>query len=67
MSAAFAVRIEREAGKSPKRQIDYAYQLALGRLPDPAERDAARKFLLSSPLREFALALFLTNDFLYVN
>jgi hypothetical protein len=67
MSAAFAERIEKEAGKSPKRQIDMAYQMALGRLPDPAERNAALKFLRTSPLREFALALLLTNDFLYVN
>jgi hypothetical protein len=67
MSMAFADRVAREAGSSPAKQIDRAYQLALGRLPDPAERKAAVKFLADSPLREFTLAVFLVNDFLYVN
>jgi hypothetical protein len=59
--------VAREAGPSRNKRIDRAYQLALGRLPDPAERKAALKFLKDSPLGEFTLAVFLVNDFLYVN
>ena len=48
------------------RQVDRAFQLALGRAPDPAERKAALRYLKDGPLSEFALSLFLVNDFLYL-
>jgi hypothetical protein len=67
MSAAFADRLLRDAGPDHGRQIDRAYQLALGRAPLPGERKAALKFLEGNPASEFALAMFLINDFLYVN
>jgi hypothetical protein len=37
----FAARIESGAGSEPARQIDLAYRIALGRLPDHEERQAA--------------------------
>ena len=67
MSEAFAQRLRSDAGSSAVRQVDRAYQLALGRPPTPVERSAALEFLKSNPPGEFALAMFLINDFLYVN
>ena len=63
----FAERVEREAGTTPDKRIARAFQLALGRDPDVAERKAAMRYLKDGPLSEFALAVFLLNDFLYVN
>jgi len=63
----FAARLLKEAGPSPARQADLAYRLAIGRAPSPAERQAALAFLAKQPLREFALAVFNLNAFLYVN
>ena len=63
----FALRLAKEAGAAPARQIALAYQLAIGRRPSPAEHLAATAFLKTQPLREFALALFNLNAFLYVN
>jgi hypothetical protein len=56
----------KEAGPSRSKQIDHAFRLALGRAPNKKEREASLRFLASSPLREFTLALFASNDFLYV-
>jgi hypothetical protein len=67
MATAFASRVVEEVGPSHKKQVDRAYELALGRSPDPEERQAALQFLEDSPLRELTLAMFLLNDFLYVN
>jgi len=68
MARALAARVLQEAGSQPARQVDRAYQLALGRTPNPAERKAALRYLADGgPLSEVALALFLVNDFLYVN
>jgi hypothetical protein len=66
MAKALAERAGREAGPSRERQVGRIYQLALGRDPDPAERKAALRYLKDGPLSEFALAIFLVNDFLYV-
>jgi hypothetical protein len=66
----FAERVEREAGTggpTNDRRVRRAFQLALGRDPDTAERKAAMRYLKDGPLSEFALAVFLVNDFLYVN
>jgi uncharacterized protein DUF1553 len=65
-SAALAERLVREEGNSPARQVYRAFRLAYGRPPSDFERTASLKFLSASPLREFALALFASNDFLYV-
>ena len=63
----FALRLQKEAGTAPARQVDLAYRLAMGRAPSVAERQAALEFLKTQPLREFALAVFNLNAFLYVN
>jgi hypothetical protein len=62
-----ADRLKREAGGDPARQVDLAYELAAGRAPSPKEKDFALSFLKQQPLREFALAIFNLNAFLYVN
>jgi len=64
---AFAARLRAEAGGDPRRQIELAYRLVAGRLPAAKELDLAVVFIKSQPLREFALAMFNLNAFLYVN
>jgi hypothetical protein len=44
-AAAFAERIQKEAGTDPDGQIERAYRLALQRLPTDIERQALRSFL----------------------
>jgi hypothetical protein len=66
MAQSFAERVAREAGPDHGRQIDRAFALALGRPPEPRERAAALRYLKDGPLSEFALSLFLVNDFLYL-
>jgi hypothetical protein len=67
LAESFARRLRREAGADPARQVERAYQLAAGRPPTPRERERAVHFLKEQPLREFALAVFNLNAFLYVN
>lgn len=67
LARAFADRLEREAGCDAARQIERAYQLATGRPPTDAESKLAAAFLKDQPLKEFALAMFNLNAFLYVN
>jgi hypothetical protein len=63
---ALAARLEREAGKDRARQVQLAFRLAAGRAPTARERELASDFLERRPLREFALAVFNLNAFLYV-
>ncbi|MBC8166670.1 MAG: DUF1553 domain-containing protein [Bryobacteraceae bacterium] len=65
-SVALAEKLKREAGSSRQRQIQLAFQLACGRPPTAAEHNVSARFLASNPLREFALAIFASNDFLYI-
>ena len=65
-SVALADRLKREAGPSTGRQIDLAFDLVFGRKPNTKEREASLRFLKKNPTREFTLALFAANDFLYV-
>ncbi|HWY87492.1 MAG TPA: DUF1553 domain-containing protein, partial [Gemmataceae bacterium] len=67
LADAFADRLRREAGTDNAKQVELAYSLALGRVPTAREKDLALAFLLRQPLREFALAMFNVNGFLYVN
>jgi hypothetical protein len=67
LADAFAERLEREAGTDHAKQVDLAYLLAAGRAPTAGERDLAIGFLQRQPLREFALAMFNVNAFLYVD
>ncbi len=67
LAKAFAGRIEREVGTSPKDQVRIAYSLTAGRAPTADEERLAIEFLKSQPLHEFALAMFNLNSFLYVD
>jgi len=67
LADAFASRLVREAGTDHAQQIECAYLLAAGRAPTSREKELALKFLDKQPLREFALALFNLNAFLYVD
>jgi Protein of unknown function (DUF1553)/Protein of unknown function (DUF1549) len=70
-AASFAARLLKERTGAAER-IDYAWRLAAGRSPNPAEKALAMKFLSGNPddpaaVKEFALAVFNLNAFLYVN
>ena len=67
LAESFADRLRREAGSDPKAQVQLAYRFAVGRPPTPRETELAIAFLKTQPLREFALAIFNLNAFLYVN
>ncbi len=67
LAEALALRLRREAGADHARQVELGYLLTTGRRPTAAERELALTFLQRQPLREFALALFNVNAFLYVN
>lgn len=67
MADALAERLLREAGRDKAKQIDLAYQLGTGRAPTRKEKQIALTFLRKEPLREFALAMFNLNSFLYVD
>lgn len=71
MAAVFAQRLLAER-KTTMERIDYAWRLATGRPPSVAEKNMTIKFLGEKPedpqtLKEFALAVFNFNSFLYVN
>jgi Protein of unknown function (DUF1553)/Protein of unknown function (DUF1549) len=68
MARALADRVASEVGAAPEQRVDETFRVALGREPNPAEKKAALRYLEDrGPLSEFALAVFLMNDFLYVN
>jgi hypothetical protein len=68
-SAAFARRLARECGPDTDRIVARAWLLAFGRPPSPAERERAAAFLKRGPdaLQELCLALFNTNEFIYLD
>jgi hypothetical protein len=68
LAGSFARRLESETGGTPERVVDRAFRLALGRSPTADERALALNYLRDTddPLREFALAVFNLNGFLYV-
>jgi hypothetical protein len=61
-----AARLQKEAGSDPKQQVTLAYKLATGRLPNAKQLARSLEFLKTRPLKEFALATFNLNGFLYV-
>jgi hypothetical protein len=65
LSDAFAARLLLEAGKDAGRQVDRAYRLALGRFPDPDERESAVAVVKRAGLPALARAIFNCNEFLY--
>jgi hypothetical protein len=71
LAASFAERLLKERQTTAQR-IDYAWRLAAGRLPSAGEKAIAMKFLSGKAndleaMKEFALAVFNFNSFLYVN
>ena len=71
LAAVFAERLLQERA-TPEERIDYAWRLAAGRAPTAAEKALALKFFAGAPddpvrVKEFALAVFNLNAFLYVN
>jgi hypothetical protein len=67
LAESFADRLRKEAGADAKAQVELAYKLATGRVPSAKEKELAVKFLKTQSLKEFALAVFNLNAFLYVN
>jgi len=63
----FAARLEKEAGPDLRRQVDLAFRIVSGRPPNARQLRESVEFLKSRPRREFALAMFNLNAFLYVN
>jgi hypothetical protein len=71
LAAVLAERLLKDRSTASER-IDYAWRLAAGRRPSADEKRLALKFLVSNPdspaaVKEFALAVFNLNAFLYVN
>jgi hypothetical protein len=66
MAAALADRLEKDCAGDKARMLEEGYQLTVGRSPNAKERELAGKFLEDQPAKEFALALFNLNGFLYV-
>lgn len=66
LAQAFAKRLETECGNDRVRIVNRAFRLALGRPPTASERDRSVDFLREQPLREFAIAMFNLNGFVYV-
>ena len=65
LAEAFAGRLARECGNDAGRQVDRAYRLALGRLPEADERAVAVGVVERAGLPAFARAIFNCNEFLY--
>jgi hypothetical protein len=62
----FAERLRNESSAAPKAIVELAFALAAGRPPTAQEREISERFIVEQPLREFALAMFNLNAFLYV-
>lgn len=79
-SRLFAKRVLREAERSPAAQLTYAFRLAFGRSPSPAEHQEGAQFLKQQQIRyaheddpnlhawiDLCQVLFNLNEFLYVD
>jgi mono/diheme cytochrome c family protein len=66
LAQVFADRLTREAGTEKAEQVSLAFRLAAGRPPSAEERRLAAAFLERRSLKEFALAVYNLNAFLYV-
>jgi len=68
LAAVFAERLMKERS-TPAERVEYAWRLAVGRVPTAAEKSLALKYFADNPTgyKEFALAVFNLNAFLYVN
>ena len=66
LADSFAERLQQESNDLTDAQIERAWILMTGRPPAENERALANQFLKTQPLREFTLAMFNMNEFLYV-
>jgi hypothetical protein len=66
LASAFADRLRDEVGTDPSRQLRRAFEMAAGRAPSARELESSLAFLAEQPLKEFALAMFNVNAFLYI-
>ena len=64
---AFARRVEREAGEEVRHRIERAFELSLGRAPEPREREWSAGLVRDQGLTSLCWGLFNTSEFLYVN
>ncbi len=64
-SELFAARVA-EGHSDPRKQIERAYQIALGRDPQPREAELALAYLAGGSLPGFAHVLMNTSEFLYL-
>lgn len=64
----FAERLELEAGRDTTKQIERAYEVALGRKPQSKEVAIAKGFFEGNPdgLIDFCQTIFNLNEFAYV-
>jgi len=68
MALSLAERISEEAdGKSPRKQVDRAFQFVYLREPTSDERDACVKFTKEHGLNALCRTLLNTNEFVYLN
>jgi hypothetical protein len=67
MADRFAERLEREAPGNTERQVDRAFELAVGRSATSEEAAASATFVRRHGLAAFGRVLLNTNAFLYVN
>jgi hypothetical protein len=64
-AAAFARRVEREAGPSGEAGIRRSFRLAYGREPEPAELAGAKRLVEVAGMPGLGRAIFNSNEFLY--
>jgi hypothetical protein len=68
MAQSFAQRLSREAGaQNIPAQVQRAFELAYGRVPDPVERAAAEVLIEQHGLRAFCRAVLNSSELIYVN
>ncbi len=53
--------------RDPARQVEAAFVRALGRPPNPAERDATIAYVVKHGLANACRLLFNTNEFLFID
>ncbi len=61
-----AARLQGEVGTDPARQVQRAFKIFYGRLPDAVEREASVAMIGEQGLTAFGRALFNTSEFLFV-
>jgi hypothetical protein len=67
LSDSMSARLLHDAGPDAGRQVERAYRLALGRAPEPAERERAERVVSRVGASALARAIFNCNEFLYLD